>query len=400
MINVGHYHTLHVTQVIEAGYMLDGAELGEIFLPMRHATGKLRIGHPVDVFLYLNSDDSPVATTQKPKACVGEFAYLNVVSTTSVGAFLDWGLEKDVLVPFAQQHRPMEQGRAYLVYLYLNKVDGRIVATSKIEKVLKDDTPHNYRKGQPVDLIIANSTDLGFKAIVNHGHWGVLYESDVHQRLSFGQSIQGYIKHVRPDGKIDLTLQAGQETRDKNMEIIISFLQEHEGFAALHDKSDPQLIVKSLSMSKGAFKKAIGNLYRQRIISIEDDGIRLLQEPSPAVEAENKTESVWTKATQAKSQVQPKKMQVEEEPEPLTENTPEQEARIVLLSREPVELYKILKFEGLTGSGGDARKLVADGHVLLNGKLETQKRKKIVSGDVIEFNGETLLMQFETNNGK
>ena len=397
MINVGHYHTLPVTRVTEAGYMLDAGELGEVLLPMRHATGKLRVGHPVDVFLYLNADDLPVATTQKPKACIGEFAYLKAVSTTRVGAFLDWGLEKDVLVPFAQQHRPMEEGRSYLVYLYLNKVDGRIVATSKIEKVLKDDTPHHFKKGQPVDLIIANSTDLGFKAIINHGHWGVLYESDVHQRLSFGQSIQGYIKHVRPDGKIDLTLQAGQETRDKNMETIISFLREHDGFAALHDKSDPQLIVKSLSMSKGAFKKAIGNLYRQRIISIEDDGIRLLQEPAPAAAME--TESVWARAVKAKSQVQPK-TEVEVEPEPLFRKSPEQEARIVLLSREPIELYKILKFEGLTGSGGDARKLVADGHVLLNGKVETQKRKKIVSGDVIEFNGETLLMQLENNNGQ
>jgi len=283
------------------------------------------------------------------------------------------------------------------VYLYLNKVDGRIVATSKIEKVLKDDTPHHFKKGQPVDLIIANSTDLGFKAIINHGHWGVLYASDVHQRLSFGQSIQGYIKHVRPDGKIDLTLQAGQETRDKNMETIISFLREHDGFAPLHDKSDPQFIVKSLSMSKGAFKKAIGNLYRQRIISIEDDGIRLVQEPAPAAAME--TESVWARAVKAKSQVQPK-AEVEVEPEPLSRKSPEQEARIVLLSREPVELYKILKFEGLTGSGGDARKLVADGRVLLNGKVETQKRKKVVSGDVIEFNGETLLMQLENNNGQ
>ena len=399
MINVGHYHTLPVTRVTETGYILDAGELGEVLLPMRHAIGKLRVGNPVEVFLYLNADDSPVATTQKPKACVGEFAYLKVVSTTRVGAFLDWGLEKDVLVPFAQQHRPMEEGHSYLVYLYLNKVDGRIVATSKIEKVLKDDTPHHFKKGQPVDLIIANSTDLGFKAIINHGHWGVLYESDVHQRLSFGQSIQGYIKHVRPDGKIDLTLQAGQETRDKNMETIVSFLHEHGGFASLHDKSDPQLIIKSLSMSKGAFKKAIGNLYRQRIISIEDDGIRLLQESAPDTEIE--TESVWTKAIKTKSQVLPEeKVDGEGEPEPLPEKTSEHEVRIVLLSREPIELYKILKFEGLTGSGGDARKLVADGHVLLNGKVETQKRKKIVSGDVIEFNGEKLLMQLETNNGQ
>ena len=372
MITLGQYYSLQVGQRVDAGFMLDAKELGEVLLPARHAPKNLKAGDAVDVFLYLDTDDVPVATTEKSKACVGEFAYLKVVATTDVGAFLDWGLEKDVLVPFAGQHRIMLEGHSYLVYLHLNKIDGRIAATSKIDKVLDDVKPHNFKKGQPVDLIVANSTELGFKAIINHSHWGVLYKSDVHQRLSFGQSIKGYIKHVRPDGKIDLILQAGRGSRDKNAESIVSYLKTQNGFAPIHDNSDPQTIVNLLGMSKGAFKKAIGKLYRERIISIEEQGIRLLQ--TDEVDSINEVNVVTGK-----------------EPEKDTI----QIQRVVELSREPVELYKILKFEGLATSGGEARKLVAQGRVLLNGKVETQKRKKIMSGDVIEFGNEKLSIQLE-----
>lgn len=374
MPEIGQFHTLSVTQITEAGFILDTEEPGGVLLPTKHAPENLQVGDSVEVFLYLDTDDKPVTTTEKPKACVGEFAYLKVAANTVVGAFLDWGLEKDVLVPFAEQHRPMQEGHSYLVYLYLDKIQGRITATSKIDKVLDDYKPHTFKAGQPVNLIIANSTDLGYKAIINHSHWGVLYKDEVFQKLSFGQSIKGYIKHARPDGKIDLTLQAGQETRDKNAELIKEFLNRHEGFAPFHDKSDPQLIVKVLGMSKGAFKKAIGNLYRQRIISIEDDGIRLLQETAPAP---TKKEPVKEKATQ----------------QPEANNSSGTDQRIVVLNQEPVELYKILKFEGLVGSGGEARKCIADGMVLLNGVVETQKRKKIVSGDLIEFGDEKLSIQ-------
>jgi len=233
------------------------------------------VNDSVEVFLYLDSEDRPLATTQKPKAQVGEFAYLKVLAKTDVGFFLDWGLDKDVLVPFSEQHRPMEVGHFYLVYLYLDKIDDRITASSKIDKFLDDDKPHRFRAKQVVDLIIANSTDLGYKAIVNHSHWGVLYKDDVHQRLSFGETITGYIKYIRPDGRIDLSLQGGKETRDKNENSILNLLKKENGFLAIHDKSDPKLISKLLGMSKSAFKKAIGRLYKQKIIIIEKDGIRL-----------------------------------------------------------------------------------------------------------------------------
>ncbi|PCJ26863.1 MAG: GntR family transcriptional regulator [SAR86 cluster bacterium] len=369
MIKVDQFYTLTVSQIVEAGFILAAKELGDALLPKGIDNKSLLVGDSVEVFLYRNAADILVATTKKPKARVGEFAYLSVAATTEIGAFLDWGLPKDVLAPFAEQHRPMHEGHSYLVYLYLDKIDGRITATSKIDKVLDDDKAHDFKNGQSVDLIIANSTDLGFKAIINHSHWGVLYANDVFQRLSFGQSISGYIKHVRPDGKIDLTLQVGKESRDKYTKAIIDLLGKENGFVALHDKSDPQTIARVLGMSKGAFKKSIGSLYRQQIITIEDNGIRLLQELEPAAES-----------------IAP-------------DNTPDsatnKHERIANLNREPIELYKILKFEGLVGSGGEAKTMIADGLVLLNGKVETQKRKKIMSGDVIEIGAERIRLQLE-----
>lgn len=278
MVTLGRSYKLKVLKGVGFGYYLDAEELGEVLLPRKYAPKGLSVGDSIRVFLYLDSNDIPIATTRKPKAQVGEFAYLKVVDTSSVGAFLDWGLEKDLLVPFAEQHRPMEVGNSYLVYLYLDETDGRIAASSKIDKFLDDDRPHNFKPRQPVDLIIANSTDLGYKAIINHSHWGVLYKNEVFQRLSFGQSIKGYIQRVRDDGRIDLILQGGKASRDKYSETILQYLREQGGFAAVHDKSDPKLISELFGMSKGAFKKAIGGLYKQRIIAIEKDGIRLLKD--------------------------------------------------------------------------------------------------------------------------
>lgn len=277
MVSIGNTYQLDVVKAVEFGFYLDAGNLGEVLLPLKYAPSDLVEGDSIEVFLYLDSEDRPVATTQKPKAQVGEFAYLKVVANTEVGSFLDLGLEKDVLVPFAEQHRPMEVDHSYLVYLYLGEFDNRIIASSKIDKFLDDDKPHDFKPQQAVDLIIANSTDLGYKAIINHSHWGVLYKNEVHQRLSFGQYKKGFIKYIRPDGKIDLSLQGGQETRDKYAKIILSYLQKQEGFAPVHDKSDPRLISDLFGMSKGAFKKAIGGLYKQRIISIEKDGIHLLE---------------------------------------------------------------------------------------------------------------------------
>lgn len=276
MLTIGQTYTLDVVKAVEFGFYLDAENLGEILLPVRYAPQDLVEGDAIDVFLYMDSEDRYVATTLQPKVSIDQFAYLKVVDVNKVGAFLDWGLAKDLFVPFAEQHRPMEVDHSYLVYVYLDRVHQRITASSKIDNFLDDEKPHNYKPQQAVDLIIANSTTLGFKAIINHSHWGVLYKNEVHQRLSFGQYKKGFIKHIRPDGKIDLSLQGGQETRDKYAKIILIYLNKQGGFAPVHDKSDPQLISDLFGMSKKAFKKAIGGLYKERIISIEKDGIRLL----------------------------------------------------------------------------------------------------------------------------
>ena len=278
MIEIGQSYELIAVKQVDFGVYLDAENLGEVLLPKRHVPDDLNYGDKIEVFIYLDSEDRPIATTEKPKAKVGQFAYLKVVDTNSVGAFLDWGLPKDMLVPFAEQHRPMEVGHSYIAFLYVDEKDGRIVASSRIDKFLDDERPHDFKPQQRVDLIIANTTELGYKAIIDHSHWGVLYEDDVFQRLSFGQYQKGFIKHVRADGKIDLTLQGGQETRDKYAKIILIYLQKQNGFAPVHDKSNPELISRLFGMSKGAFKKAIGGLYKQRIITIHKDGIRLVQE--------------------------------------------------------------------------------------------------------------------------
>ncbi len=293
MITIGHEYELDVVKAVDFGFYLEAEDLGEVLLPHKFAPPGLSVGDYLVVFLYRDSEGRPVATTQTPRACVDQFAYLKVVANTDVGAFLDWGLDKDILVPFYEQHRPMEVGHSYLVYLYIDKNDGRIVASSKIDKFLDDDKPHDFRPQQPVNLIIANSTELGYKAIINHSHWGVLYENEVFQRLSFGQSINGFIKCIRPDGKIDLSLQGGKETRDKHAEIILNHLKKHHGFASVHDKSDPKLISTLFGMSKGAFKKAIGGLYKQKIISIGKDGIRLTEQSDQEPSREDSTVNIW-----------------------------------------------------------------------------------------------------------
>lgn len=275
MIQIGRTYGLNVVKKTEFGFYLDAENLGEILLPTKHAPDSLGIDDVVDVFLYLDSEDRPVATTQAPKAEVGEFAYLEVKDNTAVGSFLDWGLDKDVLAPFAEQHRPMVVGSSYIVFLYVDSKD-RIAATSKIDKIVREDNDHDFRPQQEVDLIIANSTELGFKAIVDNSHWGLLYKDEVDERLSFGQSLDGYIKHIRRDGRIDLSLKSNWEIRDGYTSAIQDYLEANDGFAPLHDKSDPAEIFELLKMSKKQFKKAVGGLYKKQVITIEKDGIRLV----------------------------------------------------------------------------------------------------------------------------
>lgn len=265
---------------MDFGVYLDAGELGEVLLPKKYCKEDYQIDDQIDVFIYLDSDDLPIATTHKPKATVGQFAYLEVTDAGRFGAFLDWGLAKDVLVPFAEQHKPLEVGQSYLVYLYIDDIDHRITASSKIDKFLEEDGTKKFKANQKVDLIIANTTDLGIKAIVNHSHWGLIHKSDIFDRLSFGQSKTGFIKQVRPDGKINLSFDGGQVSRDRNAQLVINFLNKNNGFAPFHDKSDPKVISRVFGISKAAFKKAIGGLYKSGDLKIEKNGITLINKKS------------------------------------------------------------------------------------------------------------------------
>ncbi|APC97968.1 CvfB family protein [Francisella frigiditurris] len=274
MISIGKYHNLKVLDKKANYIILDALELGEAILPVSEGQN-LETGDNVQVFLYHNSNSGLVATMKSGISAVGEVAYLTVKSIGKIGAFLDWGLDKDLFVPLAEQHRPFEEGKSYLVYLYLDKISGRITASSKINKFIKDYAEGDLEANQEVNLIIANSTTIGYKAIINNTYWGVLYSSEVFTRLSFGQSIKGYIKNVRDDGRIDLSLQLVHKDLDKNASLIEDYLETHRGFAPFNDKSDPEAIKRQFGISKLAFKRAIGTLLKQQKISIKEDGIYL-----------------------------------------------------------------------------------------------------------------------------
>ncbi|MFQ6371730.1 S1 RNA-binding domain-containing protein [Shewanella sp. YIC-542] len=275
MAELGKYSTLEVIKLVDFGVYLNAGALGQVLLPKKYVPQGCQLGDQVTVFVYLDSDDTPIATTQKPLAQVGECAYLKTVATGPYGAFLDWGLDKDLLLPFAEQRKPAEEGRSYLVYVHLNHADERIVASAKIDKFI-DKTPPRYQEGQEVNLIIAGTSDLGYKAVVEHRHWGVIYQNDVFRKLRFGQKLKGYIKRVRPDNKLDITLQKGdRQELDRQAQQVMHKLQQAGGYLPLGDKTAPEVIYAELAMSKKAFKKSIGGLFKAGKISIDDDGIRL-----------------------------------------------------------------------------------------------------------------------------
>lgn len=276
MIQIGKSYSLEIVKEVSFGIYVNAHELGQVLVPKKFVPKQYEVGQAIDVFLYLDSDDKVIATTQKPFAQIGEFAYLKVVAISEYGAFLDWGLDKDLFLPFGEQHKTIEDGRSYLVYVHANRADERIVASSKVDKFL-DTTPADYEVGQQVNLIIGGTTDLGYKAIINNQHWGVIYENEVFQQLRFGQKLTGFIKTLRSDGKIDLVLQQGSKQElDKQATLIMNKLAKADGFLPLHDKTDADIIYAQLGMSKKAFKKSIGGLFKGGQIKIDKDGIRLV----------------------------------------------------------------------------------------------------------------------------
>ncbi|MBI2786323.1 MAG: GntR family transcriptional regulator [Legionella longbeachae] len=274
MIKIGQFNKLKMVREAPFGVYLQGGEWGEILLPNKSVPKGSLVGDVVDVFVYFDSEDKIIATTVCPHAMLENCAFLKVIDVNPVGAFLDWGLDKDLLVPKPEQHYPMEKGKSYLVYLKQDN-KGRIIASSKIDYFL-DKTSANFKAGEEVSLLIADSTSLGRKVIINNHHWGLIHTDDIFQQLIYGKKINGYIKKVREDGKIDVALrQIGQSSINELAQRIISRLEQSNGFLALHDKSSPGEIKHIFAESKKNFKSALGQLYKRGLIDIEEKGIRL-----------------------------------------------------------------------------------------------------------------------------
>ena len=276
MILPGRYNTLKVVKFVDFGVYLDGAEMGEILLPARYVPEECEVGEDLEVFIYLDSEDRIIATTEKPFAQVGEFAFLRVNAVNNVGAFLDWGLMKELLVPFREQKMNMVAGRSYLVYVYLDPDSNRIAASAKLEKFLDNVIPE-YQVGEEVSLIIESESELGYNAIINHLHRGILYHDELPGPLNKGQQLKAYIKKIREDHKIDLSLyRPGYGQVDGVSQNILDKLTAAGGFLPLTDKSDAALIFDHFAISKKVFKKALGALYKQRRILLEEKGIRII----------------------------------------------------------------------------------------------------------------------------
>ncbi|MDK2841661.1 MAG: uncharacterized protein PWQ17_1166 [Anaerophaga sp.] len=277
MTQIGKINRLAVLEISQFGAFLNGDNLGKILLPNRYVSEKLKIGDEINVFIYLDSDDRLVATTEKPKAMINQFAWLRVASITNVGAFLDWGLPKDLLVPFREQKQKMQEGKSYLVYVYLDDATKRIVASAKIEKFLDNVSP-NYKPGEKVELLIVGPTDLGYKAIINQAHTGLIYSNEIKSPLKEGQKATGYIKRIRDDEKTDISLEPlGLNAIEDNSQKLLTEMAQNNGFLPLTDTSAAEEIKLTLGMSKKAFKKAVGMLYKKRKIIMEEDGLRLIR---------------------------------------------------------------------------------------------------------------------------
>jgi len=276
MAEIGKINRLEIVRTTAGGLVLDGGTLGEILMPNRYVSNAGNPGDTIEVFLMLDSEERLIATNLRPYAMVGEFAALRVAAVTRIGAFLSWGLPKDLFVPFREQKIEMQEGRTYVVRIYLDETSGRIAASSKLDKFL-DLAPANYKLAEKVQLLICAKTDLGFKAIVNGRHWGILFYNVVFTPLEMGQKIEGYIKQVRPDGKLDLCLQKPGFGKVKALtDVILEYLKSQGGFMPITDKNPPEEIYRLFGVSKKSYKMAIGTLYKKRLITFENDGTKLV----------------------------------------------------------------------------------------------------------------------------
>jgi uncharacterized protein len=275
MVQIGKMNRLSIKGMQAYGLHLDGGTAGDILLRGTSSLPTYQPGEKIDVFVYVDSEQRLLASLQKPFACVGEFACLRVVTNGAAGAFMAWGLESDLFVPKSEQQDNMREGRYYVVFIFINEKTNRITASSKLKKFLNQQAP-SYQEGEEVDLLVYAKTDLGYSAVVNGCHAGMIYENEVFQNLSIGQRLQGYVKKNRDDGKIDIRLQrTGSQGIDDISQTILDTLKDRGGMVAVTDKSPPEDVYALFGVSKKVFKKAIGALYKKRLLVLDSDGIKL-----------------------------------------------------------------------------------------------------------------------------
>ena len=276
MAQLGKTNLLKIARKTDFGLYLTDSEGNEILLPRRYVTHDMHIGDDIEVFVYKDSEDRIVATTETPKAQVGEFALMRVISVSRVGAFLDWGLQKDLLVPFREQKVTMEVGRSYIVYVFVDYNSDRIVASAKIDKFL-DNRPATYKAGDPVEIIVARRTNIGYLVIIDNLHSGIIYHNEIFKEIKIGDRMEAFIKNVREDGKIDVTLADRIDRRILELaDKILLYLMNHGRRMAITDKSSPEIIKTTFECSKKDFKKAIGHLYKKKLIVLNDNDIIML----------------------------------------------------------------------------------------------------------------------------
>jgi len=276
MVDIGKINNLQVVKSLDHGIYLDAEDLGEILMPSRYVPDNCEVGDFLEVFIYLDSADLLLATTETPFVMVGECAYLKVVDVNQAGAFMDWGLPKDLLVPYGEQISPLKIGQSYTVLAYLDENTNRIAATQKLDSRLSEEAQY-FKPGQAVDLLIFGKTELGYKAVINNTHIGLIYRNEVFQTLTHGEKLKGFIKAIREDRKIDLCLQLpGKDAREDLKTRILNHLKKNDGESTLTDKSSPEDIYQCFAVSKKNYKKAIGTLYKKRLIRIEEDKITLI----------------------------------------------------------------------------------------------------------------------------
>lgn len=276
-MKIGEWNTLRIDRFTPPGAFLLDEDGNDVLLPNKYVQPDFIEEQEINVFIYKDSEDRIVATLRKPFIELNQFAYLKVIEVNPFGAFLDWGLEKDLLVPFVEQPKNMEEGHSYLVYMYLDEASQRLAATARVQPFYES-AVDVFEKGEAVQLLIGNATDLGFNVIVNHKYRGLIFQSDIHRRIYTGEQTTGFIKNVREDGKLDVVfVPEGYEKVEPLARKMLQILQENGGFIALNDKSDPLLIQKKTGWSKKTFKQIVGNLYKQRLIVIHENGIALAE---------------------------------------------------------------------------------------------------------------------------